>query len=176
MDSTLAIWLVPIDPFHTWFADEIRRLSARYQTPDFDPHLTVHAGPDGVVASEAELIGDLALSAAPVTLKLRGVGHSEVFTKCVYVEFEMNEELLGIATRLTERVPSDYILQPHVTLLYNTLPESMRAPVAEDIQVPFTEVTFGAVQAVVCPANSTTPEAVLQWKLLEQRALNAAGM
>lgn len=176
MDSTLAIWLVPIDPCHTWFANEIRRLSARYQTPDFDPHMTVHAGPEGVVASEAELIGELALTAAPVTLKVKGVGHSEKFSKCVYVEFEMNEELLGIATRLNERLPSEYVLQPHVSLLYHTLPESMRTPVAQEIAVPFAEVTFGAVQAVLCPRNTSTPAEVLQWKLLEQRALNAAGM
>jgi hypothetical protein len=72
---------------------------------------------------------------------------------------------------LKERLPSNYVLQPHLSLIYHTLPEEFRRDIARDIVVPFEEVTFAAVQAVVAPAETINAEDVLRWKLVEQRVL-----
>lgn len=172
MDSSLAIWLVPTPETYSWFAEQIRELSGRFRTTDFDPHLTLHAGPENETASPAQILGDVIFSTntKPLTLKVKGVGHSEKYTKCLFVELELTESLLCLAGMLKERLPSDYVLQPHVSLLYHSLRENDREALAREFVPPFQTVTFAAVRAVSGPADTETVADALRWELVEERS------
>lgn len=168
MADILSFWLIPTHETRSWLVRDIERLAERFNAPVFEPHLTIHAGPADRVASAASVLGETAFEFEPVTLRPIAIGHSPSFTKCVYVEFHMDQVLLDLQSKLRERLPSDYVLHPHITLLYHHLSDSERESLAEEMLVPVNDIRFEIIQAVKCPAVNETAEDVRSWKLVEE--------
>ena len=42
----IAYWLIPTEPAYTYFQAVINYLARRYDAPVFEPHLTIHVGPN----------------------------------------------------------------------------------------------------------------------------------
>ena len=168
MADILSFWLVPTHETRSWLVRDIERLAKRFNAPVFEPHLTVHAGPSDGVASAASVLGETAFELEPITLRPTALGHSASFTKCVFVEFHLDQALLNLQSKLRDRLPSDYVLQPHISLLYHHLSDSERASLAEEVLIPREDVRFEVIQAVKCPAVNETAEDVRSWRLVEE--------
>jgi hypothetical protein len=167
MSHALAFWLIPTRETRGWFEDQIRALADRFDAPIFEPHLTVHVGPEDTVASPESLLAESALECAPITLTPSGVGHSDVFTKTLYVEFPLTSALANLSSKLCERLPSDYTLSPHVSLLYRNIDPQKRSELARTLTPPG-EVRFDAIRAVRCKVPSVNSEDVRSWQVLEE--------
>ena len=167
MADALAFWLIPTHETRGWFEEQIRALAERYKSPVFEPHVTVHVGPEHRLASPASLLAESSFEFGPLTLATLGTAHSDVFTKTVYVEFSQDAELLNLSAKLRERLPSDYVLNPHLSLAYAAIPSAERAEIVRSFNPP-RDVRFEVMQAVQCPMPTLTANDVRSWRILEE--------
>jgi hypothetical protein len=101
---------------------------------------------------------------------------TEEFTKTLFVQFRPSTLLSRIMEdmrRLSVR-PSEYRLNPHMSLMYKHLnsPETQR--IAANIRLPMSVVCFDEVWAVVSPGITRTAEDVARWEVVSRTPLPPA--
>jgi 2'-5' RNA ligase len=168
----IAYWLVPAEPAQSFFERTIVDLARRYRSPVFDPHVTVHVGPDRAGFVD-QLISQAASGCEPVRLEVLEVRHSGEFTKTLFVQFALNAKLrqLNETIRTAAQDPSDYQLKPHLSLLYKKMPILARRQLADSITVPFSEVFFDLIRAVRCALPTRNRADVEAWRVLATKPL-----
>ena len=157
-----AIWLLPAAPARTFFRGLVARLAAQYDAPVFQPHLTVGLGSPGMPDT---------ITGKPLQLRVLGVYCSAQFTETLFVRLEPCPELTVLRQSLGVHARG---FDPHLSLLYKKLPMVTKRQLAASIRLPFSTVTFDAVQIVHCPSPTTTRRDVESWKILASRRLEAA--
>jgi hypothetical protein len=172
-NSILSYWVVPAEPMRSWFVSTIAQLSSRFDSPVFEPHLTIYAA-----SSRSESPEDVMEAAlrgyAPLRLTVREIECSEEFTKTVLVQFEPGTALSEMSRKLREvsGASDEYELNPHLSLIYKTMTAAERAELAASIRLPFTEVVFDTVKAVVCATTPiTSRKDVENWRLMATQRL-----
>ena len=170
--SFLAYWLVPAEPFRQFFASTITDLAARFDAPLFQPHVTVYAGRKGDENPEEVLRGALA-GCEPFRLLVRDIQCSDEFTKTVFVQLEPSPDLLRLnrAFQQASALHHEYELNPHLSLIYKKMTPDARIEAASSVRVPFTEVLFDSVKAVVCPTPIRSRADVEAWRVVAAQSL-----
>jgi 2'-5' RNA ligase len=165
--TVLTYWLLPAQPAREFFRETISRLAAECDAPLFAPHLTLAVGPDSVVQAERILAG---VTARPIELHAKGIHFTSGFTKTLFVRFDSSPALdqlrdsLGLETR-------DPPFDPHVSLLYKTLPAEKQSQLAAGVHLPFQDVRFDAIEVVRCRVPVTTSADVAAWETVGTRRL-----
>jgi 2'-5' RNA ligase len=170
--TSIAYWLIPTEPAHSCFQKIINDLARRFDGPVFEPHMTIHVGPDNSdPASRA--IGGAAHECARITLTTTRVDHSAQFTKTLFVEFAMTTNLRQLRELIcnTAHDSAQYQLKPHLSLLYKKMPAETRRDLAASIKIPFQKVTFGAIKAVRCISPTESRVDVEAWRVMETTSL-----
>jgi len=80
---------------------------------------------------------------------------------------------LNAIVRSAAEDSSDYKLNPHLSLLYKKIPPVVRSELADSINVPFSEVTFNALQAVRCILPTQNRTDVEAWRAITRRLLRS---
>jgi 2'-5' RNA ligase len=170
--SVIAYWLIPAEPAHGFFRRLIEDLARRHDAPSFEPHVTIHVVANSPDAAEKTLLR-AARECQPINLKALGIDHSDEFIKTLFVQFELNRKLqrLHWIIRSASQDSSDYELNPHLSLLYKTMPAVARSELAHSIKVPFSEVTFDALKAVRCISPTRSRADVDAWRVIATREL-----
>ena len=169
--AIVAFWLIPAEPARTHFGSLIAELASRFDAPVFEPHLTLFA-----IAKEKDFIVPkpdvLALFSAP-RLFVREVKCSDAFTKTVFIQFAGHQRLLEMnsALRRTCERPSNYNLDPHLSLIYKTMSSMQQERLAASIKIPFQEVRFDSVKTVLCPTPIEKREDVEAWRVIDVQRL-----
>lgn len=169
----ISYWLVPDARHRPFFDGLIAGLAAGRDAPVFEPHVTVYAGLGAGVDSPEAVVEAALGGLGPLTLRADRVRWSALFTKTLYLDFHPSEPLarLSAALRDGSARPGDYTLAPHLSLMYRTLPEAEQTALATSISVPYREVTFDRITAVLCPARTETREDVERWQVAHTRHL-----
>lgn len=171
--TAIAYWLIPAEPERGILEDLIGDLARRYNAPVFEPHVTIHVGSERAGVTE-KVISQSVPRQEPFSLGLLDVGHSDKFTKAVFVRLVLSAEL----QRLNEIIcgmaqdSAHYVLKPHLSLLYKKIPVTSRRELAASIELPFSEVVFDAIKAVRCASPTSTPADVAKWRVLASVALS----
>jgi 2'-5' RNA ligase len=170
----IAYWLIPAEPAHSFFQEAINDLARRYDAPFFEPHVTIHVGANHIDAAEHAL-SKAARECQSITVKALGIGHSDEFIKTLFVQFALNAKLpqLNAIVRSAAEDSSDYKLDPHLSLLYKRISPVVRSELADSINVPFSEVTFNALQAVRCISPTQNRADVEAWRAITRRSLRS---
>lgn len=170
----IAYWLIPAEPARNFSQGMINDLACRYHAPLFEPHVTVHVGTNRTDAAE-KAISKAARECQPVKLKVREIDHSDVFIKTLFVQFAPNRKLrrLNAIIRNAAQGSSHYELNPHLSLLYKKIPAEVRAELADSISIPFSEVTFDALQAVRCVSPTQSSADVEAWRVIATTSFGA---
>lgn len=168
----MAFWLVPAADAKAYFESLINDLAARLEAPAFEPHVTLQ-GAEMEEGSAIELLDDIAAVSAPLQLDVDGVECSEKYTKTLYVQFRASEEASGISDAVARAVGrrSGYKFDPHLSLLYKTMPEEVKKELARETQIPFARVSFDAVKLLSVPTAIKAPQDVHAWRIIAERAL-----
>ena len=168
----LTYWLIPAEPARSYFASVIRDLAARFDAPIFEPHLTIY-GTTMESEDGAALLQQVVADCPTYSLRLRGVGYSDEFTKTVFAEFHPNEALSRLSTNFREAsmIKDDYELNPHVSLIYKTMPPDRKAEIASSVNFPFQEVLFDSARAVISPADIQSRADVEAWRIVATQKL-----
>ena len=171
-DEILTCWLIPAEPARGWFCSLINDLARRLEAPVFEPHVTVYVTK---AASEnpAGVLENALADQKPLRLSISGLDCSEEFTKTLFVEFQPDAILASLSEKLRFASISrlEYELKPHLSLLYKRMPAEKKTEVMSSIHLPFSEVDFDLVKAVISPAKIESSEDVASWRIVAARQL-----
>ena len=160
--TALIYWLLPAQPAREFFRETIRRLAAECDAPLFEPHLTLAVGPDSIAQAQ-QILTNVAI--APIELQANGVHFTSKFTKTLFVRFDSTAALQRLRKSLgveTGAEPFD----PHLSLLYKTLPAEKQSQLAASMHLPFHKVSFDALEVVRCRLPVTTSADVTAWETI----------
>jgi hypothetical protein len=154
-----------------FFQALVSDLAARYDAPPFQPHLTL-IGSDFHDAFDFSRLDEIQTPAA-IELQIDSIQFSEKYTKTLFVRFQPHAELTAlraaVARAIGEDASDDY--DPHVSLIYKTMPAEKKAELARNIELPFERVPFDAIKAVAVPEKIETAADVEAWRDVWQRRL-----
>jgi 2'-5' RNA ligase len=169
----IAYWLIPAEPARSFFQGLINELAQQYDAPAFEPHVTVFVGGNRIGAAQ-RVLSQVALEAEPTNMKTLGIDQSDEFIKTLFVQFAPYRRLRRIneTIRNAARDSSHYELKPHLSLLYKTVPAATRRDLAASIGVPYSDVSFDAVKAVLCASPTQTRADVEAWRVLASGKLS----
>jgi hypothetical protein len=161
----IAYWLLPEPPVRKLFMNKIRELAKRFETPVFAPHVTVFIAPANS-PHPAEILREL--GAVMLELTIHSIRFSEEFTKTLFVQFEASVPLQELGDRIwkASRAPEQYVIDPHMSLLYAGLVAEEKKALVDEISFPFRTVGFSSICAMRCPRPTVTVAEVEQWQLL----------
>ena len=131
-----SLWLMPEGEPHDRLAAWIERLSARYRTRPFQPHLTLLAGVTGSQADLLDAARRAARSLAPFVVHCSGVEGREQHFRCLFLRAVLDQALRGAQERTARafaREPEASFL-PHVSLVYGSLLPEQKAAVTEELR------------------------------------------
>jgi Cyclic phosphodiesterase-like protein len=167
----IAYWLIPIEPARSFFQDVIDDFARRYNAPVFEPHMTIYVGSGRVEAEE--VIAKAASDCRLVQAKALKVCQSGEFIKTLFVQFALERKLrqLNEMIRDAAQDSSDYLLKPHLSLLYKTMSIPARRQLVHSIKVPFSEVSFESIKAVRCISPTRSRADVEAWRVVATKSL-----
>jgi len=162
----LTYWLIPAEPARSHFASVISDLAARFDAPIFEPHMTVYATTMGN-EDGAALLEQVVADCRTYSLSISGIGYSDEFTKTAFVQFHPSGALSRLSANFREAssIKDEYQLNPHLSLIYKTMPPSRKAEIASSVSLPFEEVLFDSAWAVISPADIKSREDVQAWRI-----------
>lgn len=167
----IAYWLIPTEPARSFFQGVINDLARRYNTPVFEPHMTIHVASDGVEAEE--VIAKAVTGCRLAQAKVLKVCESGEFIKTLFVQFAPDRKLqqLNETIRDAAQDSSDYQLNPHLSLLYKKMSILARRQLAPSIKLPFSDVTFESIKAVRCVSPTRSRADVEAWRVVATKSL-----
>ena len=173
MSTAIAYWLTPTEPTRGFFKKLIVDLAQRYDAPVFEPHVTFYVGPDRAEVAD-QILSQAAIGCEPIRLEVLDVHHSGQFTKTLFVQLALNAKLqrLSKLIRGASQTPSDYQLEPHVSLLYRRMSLAARREMARSIRLPFSEVVFDSICAVRCASPTRNRAEVEAWRVIATKSLD----
>jgi 2'-5' RNA ligase len=113
----------------------LNRLSARYDAPEFSPHVTLLGG---CVGQSSELICKSARVASglrPFTLRLEEIDFLDEYFRCLFVRAALTEPLRKArqAARQAFGHSHEPVFMPHLSLLYGNFPRTLKEGVMAEM-------------------------------------------
>ena len=119
-----SIWMIPEGQVHEELTTTFHKLSKKFKSPKFEPHITLLGG---ITGPEKEVISKtyrLATKIKPFAIGLKQIGYQNNYLRSLYLCANPNPQLLSV-NRLAKRIygmkQGEYL--PHLSLIYAKLPE-----------------------------------------------------
>jgi hypothetical protein len=161
-------WVRPAEPLRSQLKSVIRDLSREFNAVDFDAHCTVFCGRSSDAEASA-LAERIAKTFAPFEMQAEHLAQSSLLTKTFYVQFAKSKTLRAIFENLRDGMtaPSDYALNPHVSLLYQFISEDQRKALCSrtDI-VPMGAWRFDTLRVVELDVPVTDLQPMRTWRIV----------
>jgi hypothetical protein len=163
-------FLVPEEPFYAEFQEMIRKLADRLTSPVFEPHVTTFVAKESSEDDVQAILNAAALDLEPMELKPVRYTGTPLYTKSLFLEFEPDAalSLLSDSLRRASRTPTDYHLQPHLSVAYAKMSPEQQRMLARELPLPLSPVYFNRLKAVRVPDRIEAPEEVLAWETLAE--------
>jgi 2'-5' RNA ligase len=159
-DATI-LWLIPAKTERQVLGELISRLAREWDAPAFEPHLTLGHGTPEQVAK---------IPSRPLHLRIVEIDQTAQFTKTLFVRLEESDELRALRRSFTCDPPDTY--DPHISLLYRTLPGARRVELARSFDLPFSTIAFDAVALIRAPNPTLSRADVETWEIVRARNLS----
>lgn len=171
----VAYWLMPSDRDRSPFQKMINTLANTYGAPVFEPHVTIFVGERSDNESPGDVIDEATAGMEGVWLRIDRIRHTSDFTKTLFVQFHPSHRLSALSDALRQRSakPSDYVLDPHLSLIYHSMSEAEKEKVAASLIIPEPDIYFDEVRAIATPMSVRDRQDVESWKLLYRKRLEA---
>ena len=158
MGQKVAFWLIPATADRIFFQDVIDRLAENYAAFAFTPHVTIYWGEFADDESLTEILEQAVREISAFSLQCDCVLYTDQFTKTLFVQFHPSKILSQIteSIRNQSKYPSDYTLNPHLSLMYKHLNADVKQTIASTISLPRTEVFFDEIQVLLTPNTAQT--------------------
>lgn len=173
MSRHVSYWLVPAAPERAVLQSLIDTLARRYQAPPFVPHMTLYSGFSPADERPLELMTLATHAVHAVRLQAERILYTAAFTKTLFLQMAP----CPLAQQLTEALrrcaatPSAYTLDPHVSLLYASLPESEQRHLADTLPLPLAGIVCDEIWAMASEGPTRTAADVRAWTVLGSQPL-----
>jgi Cyclic phosphodiesterase-like protein len=161
------LWLTPSEPLRSTLRSIIHRLAVLLDAVEFEPHVTVYCGPS--TKAEARAVAHMiAKQFPPIQLTADRLCHTERYTKTLFVQFQESAAVRQIfeAAAVGYSHQSNYILNPHLSLLYKTLPETKRRELCETLDVPMGEYRFDHIRMIETELPIEDAGPIRRWRVV----------
>jgi hypothetical protein len=171
-EKIITYWLCLAEPERSHFARLIGELAVRFDAPAFEPHVTIH-----VTSAEREkpetVLDQTVKGCRPYRLSVLELDYSDKYTKTLFVQLVPDAALAQLSEDLRRASisPSDYQLNPHISLLYKTMDEETKRRLAASIILPLTALNFSSVKAVLSSAEIKSRADVEAWRVIAECSL-----
>ncbi|NES21644.1 MAG: cyclic phosphodiesterase-like protein [Symploca sp. SIO3E6] len=173
VNTKISFWLIPSKEDRAFFQRIIDNLAQEYDAPSFTPHVTIYSGEYTPDDNPVALIEESIKEVKSFSLKVENLGYTEEFTKTLFVQFLPCATLSHISEniRSSSSKPSNYILNPHLSLIYRQLNKTIKKNLTDSLSLNKSDVLFDEVQAISTPALIKTKEDVASWQTICTRKL-----
>jgi 2'-5' RNA ligase len=123
-----SLWLMPTDKAYDKFSDLIKRLTEEYNSPLFEPHVTLlgeMTQSDEEVIKRAE---QLVRGQRSFPITLRTVDYQDFYFRTLFVRADRSEPLVALHNRAREEFEMQDIppYMPHLSLLYGNFSQAVK--------------------------------------------------
>ncbi len=137
------IWLQPSGDVAYQLQERINKLSKKYDTPSFEPHVTLISGLERSETEMKALLNTLAASVSPFELTLSKAGYRDTFYQSLFIYVQKNkvlDELRKRSCRLFDCSETNSY-SPHLSLLYGDLSQNEKErilnTIGREFYIPF---------------------------------------
>lgn len=172
----VSFWLIPAKEQREFFQKIINTLAQEYDAPTFTPHVTIYSGEYASKESLDELIKKAIKEVKSFSLKVDKLSHTDSFTKTLFVQFHHNPILVDISEtlRCSSKKSSKFVLNPHLSLIYQYLSEETKKNLTNSIILSKSEFWFDEVRAISTPEKVEKREDVDNWEVICTKKFNFA--
>jgi 2'-5' RNA ligase len=167
-----SFWLLPVEPLKKQLRSIIQRLAKKYDAINFEPHVTISCGPpdDDQTRTIARGIASLV---SPVKLTPMKLDYTSEYTKTLFIQFQESEVVRRMFETIKDRSsqPLNHVLNPHLSLLYKTMPVATQAEICRTLDVPKEIYFFERLRAIESEIPLTQPEQIKRWRTVCECAL-----
>ncbi len=146
-----ALWAIPTPSDRRWLAKIIQDFAQDYETPTFEPHLTVYSGMAHPDESLEALLTTLQGQTEPFQLQVAGLDYTDNFLRTGFIAFEPSDRLAQLYqdVRGALRQPIDYELNPHLSLIYKQMSLEKKRLAMLRIVLSVQAITFDSLKIVM---------------------------
>ena len=172
-ETIITFWLIPVESARRYFHSLIRDLARRFDAPVFESHLTLYVTTAAKEEGPAATLQSAVANSKICRLSIAGIDFSEEFTKTLFVQFRPDEALTALNEKLRAVSASqdEYQLNPHLSLIYKKLSPETKVEIANSLRLPFDDVEFDTVRAVISPAKIESRADVDAWRVIAEEKL-----
>ncbi|MGH6838609.1 MAG: hypothetical protein ACREDT_07380 [Methylocella sp.] len=167
-----SFWLLPAEPLNRQLRSIVQRLAKKYDAIDFEPHVTIFSGPfdDDQTNTIARAIASLFPHGELIPVKL---DYTSVYTKTLFIQFQDSEVVRRMSDAIRDRSarPVNYVLNPHMSLLYKTMAVAKQAEICRTLDAPKGIYFFDRLRAIEIEIPVTRPEQIKRWRSVCECAL-----
>jgi len=162
------LWISPPEELHEKYSHVIETLAREYDTPVFEPHVTLLGG----VGDDYDKVEEKSLMLAeeldPFRIKFDSYGYTDAFFRCLFLKAENAPDLMNanIAARKVFGIEDETPVMPHLSLIYSdSIPEDVKHGVIRDLGGEY-HSEFMADDFCIVRASDDIP--VEDWKILRE--------
>jgi len=151
--STYSLWLQPDVDITYRLQGYIDKLSTKYETPVFEPHVTLLGGLRSTETELLSLAETLASSLRPFELKLTKAGYTEHYYQSLFIHIKKSSSLMeahSLSCRLFDCDPKKKYM-PHLSLLYGELSQNEKERIlniiGREFYTPFTVKSLDLIKS-----------------------------
>lgn len=133
--TELSLWLIPDNEWHHLLSRIIARLSQQYNTPCFEPHLTLLSGIAMDYQNATHRAAQLATQLGAFEIVMKRLSHRDEFFRALFLEAARTPRLMDahqMANTLFAREPNRAFL-PHISLMYGNLPATVKEEIIDQL-------------------------------------------
>lgn len=151
-----SLWIMPAKPLYQKLKEKITELGSIYNTPIFEPHITllgnIQADLETAIANTSVLAGNM----AQVHATLSALGNSESYFKCVYIEVRKTDPLMryNLIARKIFNTQQQGTYEPHISLIYGLIDAANRAEILKGMEI---DTTSKFLFDTLCLYSTTGP-------------------
>ncbi len=118
-----SLWLMPEGQEQKEFTDIITRLSERFGTPTFEPHVTLLGGLHGEERAIVSRISDIVRTMRPVLIRTSTLHSQEDYFRQLFVQVEKTRPLMETRARVKVLTGGrrERPYSPHVSFMYGSV-------------------------------------------------------
>ena len=172
MDRGISFWLMPAAQDYAFYQRTIAQLADNANAAYLEPHVTLYVG---VLDEEDPLaiLQRVAAQAQPITLHVADIVSEAAFGHSFYLRMKTQPSLSQWCEtfRQSFRQPSDYQLNPHLSLFYKADAMEEKRRISKTLDFVGKTISFDRIQVVIHPEVITEPQHIAAFKTLESCAL-----
>lgn len=175
METDISIWLIPKLTQRQELQNIIDELAKKYGAYPFIPHITVYyLGTSMALDQAIKILDEETVDIGSFNITAETMKYSDVFTKTLYIQYQIDPPLRNYYEKLRTRFKSayDYQLNPHLSLIYkNNLADADKQIEIDRLSYPQI-LTIDQVAIITRQGSIISQEKdILDWKIAFQKNL-----